>query len=401
MSKRTVQYLEDHGWVDGHSLLMRVDFNVPFEHGEISDETRIKASLPTIRFLLDHGAKLVLCSHLGRPQKSPVSKWPALSLEPVARRLAELLDQDVKFAFNCVGKEVDKLRSALQPGEVMLLENTRFHYGEEANGAAFSAALAQGADAYINDAFGACHRAHASTDGVVKAMAGKPCVMGLLVAKELAVLQDIVDHPERKLVVILGGAKVGDKIGVVRNLLPIASKVIIGGGMAYTFLLANGFKIGKSLLDKDSLGDVKEVQELAKDQDVPLLLPTDIVVAGEFEPDAASKVVRVNAIPEDQEGMDIGPQTRQAFIEALAGADVVFWNGPMGVFEFPKFATGTNAVAKALADSDAKVVVGGGDSASAVADFADKFHHICTGGGASLEFLEGKPLPGIEALDEA
>lgn len=398
--KRTVRYLADHNLIDGRMILMRVDFNVPFKDGAIADDTRIRAALPTIDFLRLKGARLVLCSHLGRPQREPVSKWPSRSLEPVVDRLASLLGEHVHWAFNCVDKPAKEARKALGPGQVLLLENTRFHCSEELNSPDFAALLAEGCDAFVNDAFGAVHRAHASTVGVVEAMPGKPHVMGFLVERELQVLQSILNRPDQKLVVILGGLKVSDKIGVVRNLLPIAHRILIGGAMSYTFLHANGHDVGKSIVEEASLEDVRAVQREARERGVEILLPTDVVVAPAFDAEAPATVVSTAAMPADQEGMDIGPETAAAYVEAVRDADMVFWNGPMGVFEFPRFAAGTNTLAKGLAECAAEVVVGGGESVSAVAPYADKFHHICTGGGASLEFLEGRELPGITALDD-
>ncbi|NUQ01233.1 MAG: phosphoglycerate kinase [Armatimonadetes bacterium] len=396
--KRTVDSLSD---LQNQTVLMRVDFNVPLDGSRVTDDSRIRAALPTIKHLLGQGAKLVLCAHLGRPQKAPVEKYPNLSLKPAAKALEALLGQPVGFAYNCVGKDTDKSKAALKPGEVLLLENTRFHFGEEANSPEFAKALARGCDLFVQDAFGAVHRAHASTVGVTQVL--KPAVMGYLVQRELEVLTEVLEKPARPLVVILGGAKVADKIGVTRNLLTLADTIIIGGGMAYTFLKANGHEIGGSLLDEPSLEDVKAVQAEAKERGVELLLPTDVVVAPEFAADAPATVVPVNAIPADQQGLDIGPESCQRFVKAIQSAGMVFWNGPMGVFEFDAFAAGTNALARGLADSAAKAIIGGGDSGAAVvkAGVADRMYHNCTGGGASLEFLEGQKLPGIEAINEA
>lgn len=396
--KRTVDSLDN---LQGRTVLCRVDFNVPLEDGRITDDTRVQAALPTIGYLMEAGAKTVLCSHLGRPQKVDSSTWASLSLRPVADHLGELLGRPVAFAEDCLGAPAAEVKAKLQPGEVALLENTRFHKGEEKNDPEVARGLAEGCDLYVNDAFGAAHRAHASTVGVTEYL--DPCVLGFLMQRELEVLEELLHPTERPLVVILGGAKVSDKIGVVRNLFNLADTVIIGGGMAYTFLKANGHEIGESLLDAGSLDTVVEVQQEAQAKGVTLLLPTDVVVAPEFRADAPPTVVPVEAIPADQQGMDIGPETRQRFIDAAQQAKLVFWNGPMGVFEFDTYAAGTNALAQALADSDAKVVIGGGDSAAAMvkAGIAEQVYHICTGGGASLEFLEGQPLPGVAALDEA
>ncbi len=396
--KMTVAQVTD--W-QSKPVLMRVDFNVPLDGDQVTDDSRIRAALPTINYALDKGARLVLCAHLGRPQKAPVAKWPSLSLAPAAKRLEELLGKPVTFATNCAGKDIDKQKAALQPGQVLLLENTRFCWGEEANSADFAKALASGCGVFIQDAFGAVHRAHASTDGVTKFCS--PNVMGFLVERELGVLTEIVKNPTRPLVVILGGAKVADKIGVTENLLKLADTIIIGGGMGYTFLKANGCEIGTSLLDADSLEAVKSIQQQAKDRGVKLMLPSDIVIAPEFAADAPATVVPATGIPADQMGLDIGPATRAAYVAELQQAGMVFWNGPMGVFEWDRFADGTNALARALAEAKAKTVVGGGDSGAAVvkAGVADRMYHNCTGGGASLEFLEGKELPGIKAIDEA
>ena len=404
--KKTVDSLGD---LTGQKVLLRVDFNVPLDGTTVTDDSRIRAALETIRLLLDKGAALVLCSHLGRPQKAPVTKYPGLSLAPVRDRLAELLDMDVQFATNCVGKDTAKQVAALESGQVLLLENTRFHFGEEANSPDFAKALATGCDLYVNDAFGAVHRAHGSTAGVTEFLS--PCVMGKLVAKELEVLDEILNRPTRPLVVILGGAKVADKIGVCDNLLGLADKMIIGGGMAYTFLKAQGKEVGKSLLDADSIPAVKDVMKKAAEKGVELLLPEDVVVTDQDFMDILAnhaladdaKTVSVDAIPADHEGLDIGPQTRAKFVEVLKSAGMVFWNGPMGVFEVDKLAEGTNALARALAHTAAKAIIGGGDSGAAVvkAGVQGQMYHNCTGGGASLEFLEGQKLPGIEALDEA
>ncbi|MBI2299783.1 MAG: phosphoglycerate kinase, partial [Armatimonadetes bacterium] len=346
MTKRTVQYLADSGLIDGKQVLMRVDFNVPMENGAISDDTRVRAALPTIKFLLRRGARLVLCSHLERPQSVPASQWHTISLAPVAGCLSAHLGTTVQFAGNCVGDLARQARAALRRRQVLLLENTRFHSGEEMNCPLFATALAGlkdgvasktkkldcPAEVFVNDAFGACHRAHASTAGVVGAMAGSPHVMGFLVERELQVLQEILDRPGR-LVVVLGGAKVSDKIGVVRNLLPIAKTILIGGGMAYTFLAAEGHPIGKSLFEPECVETVRQVRAEARAGGVEIVLPTDVVVAPAFKADARATVVPACAIPPGQEGMDIGPETRQRFAEEVADADTVFWNGPMGVFE--------------------------------------------------------------------
>ncbi|MBI5834169.1 MAG: phosphoglycerate kinase [Armatimonadetes bacterium] len=392
----------DLGQIAGKTVLVRVDYNVPMAGTTVTDDSRIRQTLPTLRKLIAAGAKLVLCAHMGRPQKKDPSEWGKLSLKPAADVLAELLGQPVAFAANCIGPEAEAAKAALEPGSVLLLENTRFHRGEESKDAeerrAFAKELAKGCDAFVQDAFGAVHRAHGSTTGVVEFL--KPAVLGDLVERELKVLTELRDQPERPLVVILGGAKVADKLGVVQSMMNLADTLIIGGGMAYTFFKARGLEIGLSLLDADSLDAVKEIEKTAAEKGVKLLLPVDIVVAPEFKADSPTTVVAIDQIPADQEGMDIGPETRRLYAAALQGAKMVFWNGPMGVFEFDAFAQGTNAVARALADCGAKVVVGGGDSGAAVkkAGVADRMYHNCTGGGASLEFLEGHLLPGIEAI---
>jgi phosphoglycerate kinase len=400
--KRTVADLTD---LQGKTVLVRVDYNVPLDGTRVTDDSRIRETVPTLTRLLEAGAKVVLCAHLGRPQKKDPADWGKLSLRPAADCLAAHLGRPVTFAADCVGPEAAAAKAALAPGGVLLLENTRFHKEEESKDPAvrriLAKELAAGCDLFVEDAFGAVHRAHASTVGVTEFL--KPSVMGLLVERELAVLTELRDHPERPLVVILGGAKVSDKIGVVKAMINLADTVIIGGGMAYTFFKAQGYEIGQSLLDADSLETVKDLQRQAAERGVKLLLPTDVVVAPEFKSDSPATVVPIDAIPADQEGLDIGPASRAAFTAALADAKMVFWNGPMGVFEFDRFAAGTNALAAALAGSTAKAIIGGGDSGAAVkkAGVADRMYHNCTGGGASLEFLEGKPLPGIEALDEA
>lgn len=394
--------LEDLGNLSGQTVLVRVDYNVPLDGQTVTDDSRVRETLPTLRYLLRGGAKVVLCAHMGRPQRKDPPTWGSLSLRPVARVLADLLGQPVAFVDNCIGPEAEAAKAALEPGGVLLLENTRFHEGEESKDPAerreFARQLAAGCDSFVQDAFGAVHRAHGSTTGVVEFL--KPAVLGNLVQRELSVLTELRDAPERPLVVILGGAKVADKLGVVKSMLNLADTLIIGGGMAYTFFKARGLEIGKSLLDADSLDAVVEIEAEAKTKGVKLLLPVDIVVAPEFAADAPATVVGVDSIPADQEGLDIGPETRKLFAAALEGSKMVFWNGPMGVFEFDRFAEGTNAVAEALAACGAKVVVGGGDSGAAVkkAGVADQMYHNCTGGGASLEFLEGGELPGIDAI---
>lgn len=390
LNKKTVRDID----VRGKRALVRVDFNVPMEDGRITDETRIVAALPTINYLREQGARIILMSHLGRPKGRPE---PSLRLDPVAARLSELLGVPVKKVDDCVGPEAEAAADALGEGEVLLLENLRFHPQEEANDPAFARALARLGDVYVNDAFGAAHRAHASTEGVARHL---PAVAGLLLAREIEVLGKALQAPERPFVAILGGAKVGDKIGVIENLLDKVDTLVIGGGMAYTFLKAKGLEIGKSLLDEGRIEYARALLDRVEAGEVRLVLPQDVVVADAFSPDADSRVVPVDQIPADWEGMDIGPRTREAIAEVVRGAKTVLWNGPMGVFEFPKFAAGTRAVAEAVAASGAFSIIGGGDSAAAVqqAGLADRISHVSTGGGASLEFLEGKELPGVAAL---
>lgn len=392
MQKKTIRDVDVHG----KRVLARVDFNVPQdEEGRITDDTRIRAALPTIRALKEAGAKVILVSHLGRPK----GVTPKYTLAPVAARLSELLGQEVPLLPDCVGPEVAQRVNAMKPGDVVLLENVRFHPEEEANDPEFARQLASLADIYVNDAFGSAHRAHASTAGVAHYL---PAVAGLLMEKELDYLGKALTQPKRPFVAILGGAKVKDKIGVIRSLVDKVDALLIGGGMAYTFLKAQGVEIGRSLLDEANLGFCREVLEKAGSK---LLLPLDVVVtnANPFdvgEANCQTQVVDVHHIPPDWEGADIGPRTVEAFSKAIRGAGTVFWNGPMGIFEFPKFAEGTRAIAKALAESGAITLIGGGDSAAAVEQmgFAQRMTHISTGGGASLEFLEGQPLPGVAAL---
>ena len=384
--------------VSGKKVLLRCDFNVPQdkETGAITSDKRIVASLPTIRALLSRGAAVIACSHLGKPKGQ---RKESLSLAPVAVRLSELLGQEVIFAKDVTGEDAKAKAAALQPGQILLLENLRFDPREEKNDPTFAKELADMAELYVSDAFGTVHRAHASTAGVAAYL---PAVSGLLVAKELQIMGGALENPKRPFVAVLGGAKVSDKIGVINNLLDKADTIIIGGGMAYTFAKAQGGEIGKSLCESDKLDYALDMIEKAKKNGVKLLLPTDTLAATEFAPDAESRVVPTGAIPADMEGMDIGPDTTAAFCEAVKGAGTVVWNGPMGVFEFEKFAQGTRAMAQALADSGAVTIVGGGDSAAAVEQmgFADKITHISTGGGASLEFLEGLELPGIACLND-
>ena len=382
--------------VRGKKVLLRCDFNVPQnkETGAITSDKRIVAALPTIKYLLENGAAVIACSHLGKPK----GEWkPKLTLAPVAERLSELLGQKVIFANDIIGDDAKAKAAALKPGEIMLLENLRFDIREEKNGADFAKALADMAEVYVSDAFGTVHRAHASTAGVAAYL---PAYAGLLVEKELSVMGKALDDPKRPFVAVLGGAKVSDKIGVINNLLEKADTVIIGGGMAYTFIKAMGYEIGNSLLEADKLDYALEMIEKAKRNGVSLLLPVDTAVGNEFKADCDSEIVDIKAMPAGWMGMDIGPKTIELFSDAIKNAGTVVWNGPMGVFEFDAFANGTKAMAQALADSGAITIVGGGDSAAAVEKlgFADKMTHISTGGGASLEFLEGLELPGVACL---
>lgn len=382
--------------VKGKKVLLRCDFNVPQnkETGAITSDKRIVAALPTIKYLLENGAAVIACSHLGKPK----GEWkPKLTLAPVAERLSELLGQKVIFANDIIGDDAKAKAAALKPGEIMLLENLRFDIREEKNGADFAKALADMAEVYVSDAFGTVHRAHASTAGVAAYL---PAYAGLLVEKELSVMGKALDDPKRPFVAVLGGAKVSDKIGVINNLLEKADTVIIGGGMAYTFIKAMGYEIGNSLLEADKLDYALEMIEKAKRNGVSLLLPVDTAVGNEFKADCDSEIVDIKAMPAGWMGMDIGPKTIKLFSDAIKNAGTVVWNGPMGVFEFDAFAKGTKAMAQALADSGAITIVGGGDSAAAVEKlgFADKMTHISTGGGASLEFLEGLELPGVACL---
>lgn len=383
--------------VSGKKVLVRCDFNVPQdENGAITDDKRIVAALDTIRYLLEHRAAVILCSHLGRPKGEFNMKY---SLEPVAKRLSELLDTEVKMAEDVIGESAKKLAAALQPGEVMLLQNVRFHKEEEKNDAAFSKELASMADIYVNDAFGTAHRAHASTAGVAAYL---PAVSGYLINKEISIMGKALDDPKRPFVAILGGAKVSDKIGVINNLINKCDTIIIGGGMAYTFMKAQGGAIGTSLCEEDKLDLARDLIKKAEDKGVKLLLPVDTVCADHFAADAAPVTYDAGKLPDDMMGLDIGPKTIELFSNAVKGAGTVVWNGPMGVFEFDTFAVGTKAVAKAIAESGAISIIGGGDSAAAVEKlgFADKMTHISTGGGASLEFLEGLELPGIACLED-
>ncbi len=391
-NKKTVKDID----VRGKKVLLRCDFNVPQDKatGEITSDKRIVAALPTINYLLEQGAAVIACSHLGKPK----GEWKeSLTLAPVAKRLSELLGRDVIFAKDIVGEDAKAKAAALRGGEIMLLENLRFDIREEKNDPAFAKELASLAEVYVSDAFGTVHRAHASTEGVSKYL---PAVSGLLVAKELEVMGGALNDPKRPFVAVLGGAKVSDKINVINNLLEKADTVIIGGGMAYTFSKAQGGEIGTSLLEEDKLDYALQMIEKAKKNGVKLLLPVDTVCAKEFSADAKPETYEAGKIPADMMGLDIGPKTVELFCGAVKGAGTIVWNGPMGVFEFPAFAVGTKAMAKALAESGAVTIIGGGDSAAAAEQlgFAEKITHISTGGGASLEFLEGKELPGVACL---
>jgi len=389
-NKKTIRDVD----VRGKRVFVRVDFNVPLDDGQITDDRRIREALPTIVELRRQGARVILASHLGRPDGKVMS---GLRLDPVAGRLSELLGVPVRKLPDCVGPEVTRAVAEMRDGDVVLLENLRFHPEEEANDETFARALASVADVYVNDAFGTAHRAHASTVGITRFL---PAVAGLLMEKELVYLSRILEDPRRPFVAILGGKKVSDKIGVIRNLLTRADMLLIGGAMSYTFLRAKGLGVGASLCEEDKLDLARSLMDDAVGRRIAFRLPDDVVVADRFAEDAAHRVVAAGAIPQGWMGMDIGPQTAAAYADVIARAGTVMWNGPMGVFEFSAFAAGTRAVAEAMAGSKAVTVVGGGDSAAAVQQMglADRMTHISTGGGASLEFLEGKELPGVAAL---
>ena len=437
MNKKSVTDVD----VKGKRVLVRCDFNVPMKDGKITDENRIIGALPTIKYLMEQGAKVILCSHMGKPhnvfdekvklnkkEKKAVEALPAdeqakataeyiekakkndpvkLTLKPVADRLNELLGNKVTFAKDVIGPDAEAKVAACKPGECVLLENLRFYAGEEGRDEAFCKKLASYCDVYVNDAFGTAHRSHASTAAIVEYGFVKTAVCGFLIQKELEVMADSLEHPVRPFVAVLGGAKVADKLNVISNLLNKCDTLIIGGGMAYTFLKAKGYEIGKSLVDDEKIGYCKDMMQKAKDMGKELLLPIDTVVAKDFpNPIDASidvKTVKVSEIPADMEGLDIGEETRKLFADAIKGAKTVIWNGPMGVFENPTLAKGTIAIAEAMAEAkDATTIIGGGDSAAAVQQlgFADKMTHISTGGGASLELFEGKVLPGIACLND-
>ena len=394
MSKKTIEDVQ----VSGKKVLVRCDFNVPLDgDGNITDDTRIRAALPTIKYLLENNAAVILCSHLGRPKGEFNMKY---SLKPVATRLSELLGKDVPLAADVIGPNAKEMAAALKPGEAMLIENVRFHKEEEKNAPEFAKELASLAEMYVNDAFGTAHRAHASTEGVTHFLT--PCVAGYLIGKELSVMGAALENPTRPFLAILGGAKVSDKIGVIKNLLDKVDVLLIGGGMSYTFQVALGGHVGKSLLEADKVDLAKELMTLAKSKGVKLLLPIDNEAGDSFSNDALRITVHSTEIPDGFEGLDIGPETQKMFANEIHKAKTIIWNGPVGVSEFPNFAHGTEAVAKAMAETDAITIIGGGDSAAAVErlGYADKMTHISTGGGASLEFLEGKELPGVAALDD-
>lgn len=436
MNKKTIRDVD----VKGKKCLVRVDFNVPMKDGVITDENRINGALPTIKYLMEHGAKVILCSHLGKPhniftpsfklnkkEKAALEALPEserdaakaemvakalkgdakkFSLEPVAKRLNELLDGKVTFAHDIVGEDAQAKVAAMKDGEVVLLENTRFDAGEEGRDLEFCKKLAAFADIYVNDAFGTAHRSHASTAAIVEYGLVKTAVCGFLIEKELSVMADALEHPVHPFVAILGGAKVADKLNVINNLLDKCDTLIIGGGMAYTFLKAKGYEVGKSLLDEEKIGYCAEMMEKAKAEGKTLLLPVDCVTIADFpnpiDAPIDTLIVDADKIPADRESADIGPKTRELYAAAIKTAKTVIWNGPMGIFENPTLAQGTFAVAKAMAESTATTIIGGGDSAAAVAQlgFADKMSHVSTGGGASLELFEGKVLPGIACLND-
>ena len=393
MNKKTVKDID----LKGKKVFVRCDFNVPMDEKQnITDNTRIVAALPTIKYLLEQDCKIILASHLGRP-KGEVK--PEFSLAPVAKELSKLLNKEVIMAKDVIGEDATNKAENLKEGEIMLLENVRFHREETDNDPEFAKKLASMAEVYVNDAFGAAHRAHASTAGIAQYL---PAVSGFLIEKELTVLGNAINNPERPFMAILGGAKVSDKIGVIDSLLDKVDTLMIGGGMAYTFFKAQGYSVGNSLCEEEKTGLALEAMEKAKQKGVKLLLPVDTKVGKEFKPDTESKTVAWTEIPDGWEGFDIGEKTIEMFKNELKNAKTVIWNGPLGLFEFDQFAIGTNEIAKTLAELDATTIIGGGDSGAAVAKagLADKMTHICTGGGASLEFLEGKKLPGIECLQD-
>ena len=388
-NKKTIKDLD----LRGKRVLVRVDYNVPIKDGVVGDDTRIRAAMPTLEYLLEQGAAVILCSHLGRPKGSPNPKY---SLRPVAAYLSEMMGKPVAFAEDCVGPVAEAAAQALQPGEVLLLENTRFHAEEEKNDPEMSRQLANLAELYVNDAFGSAHRAHASTEGVARFL---PAAAGFLLEKEIKYLGQAIADPEQPFVAILGGAKISDKIGVIRNLLKKADQVLIGGGMANTFFKAQGYPVADSLVEDEALDTARE---LLQDGSNRLRLPVDVVIGDRFDAEAESKVMPMGPVPDGWRILDIGPETIAAYAKSIAGAGTVVWNGPMGVFEFPRFAKGTFELAKAVASSPALTIVGGGDSVAAIqqSGMAERITHISTGGGASLEMLEGLELPGLAALQD-
>ncbi|WP_010647501.1 phosphoglycerate kinase [Oceanobacillus massiliensis] len=392
MNKKTLQDLD----VKGKKVFCRVDFNVPLNEGTITDDTRIKAALPTINYLTEQGAIVILASHLGRPKGQASDE---LRLDPVAKRLSDLIGKEVVKTDSVYGDEVNEAISRLGNGDILLIENVRFEAGEEKNDPELVQAFADMADLYVNDAFGAAHRAHASTTGIAEKL---PAAAGYLMEKEIAALDGALNNPERPFTAIIGGAKVKDKINVIDNLLDKVDNLIIGGGLAYTFIKAKGHEIGKSLLEEDKMDLAKQFMQKAEDKGVNFVLPVDVVVADDFSEAANTKIVGIDQIPSDWEALDIGPKTRESYSKIVADSKLIIWNGPMGVFELNPFAGGTKAVAEALAETKGFSIIGGGDSAAAVEkfDLAAEMDHVSTGGGASLEFMEGKDLPGVAALDD-
>lgn len=391
MNKKTLHDID----VKNKKVFCRVDFNVPMENGEITDDTRIKAALPTIKHLVDEGAIVILASHLGRPKGQVVEE---LRLDPVAKRLSDLIGCDVLKTDTVYGDEVDQAISQMEAGDILLIENVRFDAGEEANDPKLAQTFADMADLYVNDAFGTAHRAHASNAGVGAKL---PAAAGFLMEKEIDTLGKALENPERPFTAIVGGAKVSDKINVIDNLLEKVDNLLIGGGLAYTFVKAQGYDVGNSLLEEDKIDLAKEFMQKAKDRGVNFYLPKDVIVADDFSAEADTKIVAIDEIPSDWEALDIGPETREEYAKVIAESNLIVWNGPMGVFEMNPFAGGTRAVAKALAETEGYSVIGGGDSAAAIEQFgfSEDVDHVSTGGGASLEFMEGKVLPGVDALD--
>ncbi|KGP72875.1 phosphoglycerate kinase [Pontibacillus yanchengensis Y32] len=390
--KKSIQDVD----VKGKKVFCRVDFNVPMQDGEVTDDSRIRAAIPTIQYLIEQGAKVILASHLGRPKGEAVEE---LRLDPVAKRLSNLMDRTVTKTDEAYGSEVDEAISQMESGDVLLLENVRFYPGEEKNDAELAKQFANLADVYVNDAFGAAHRAHASTEGIAHHI---PAVAGYLMEKELRVLGNALQDPDRPFTAIIGGAKVKDKIGVIDNLIDKVDNLIIGGGLAYTFVKAQGYEIGKSLLEEDKIETAKEYMQKAEEKGVNFVMPVDVIVGDDFSNDANTQTVDIDSIPADWEAMDIGPKTIEKYSDIVKNSKLVIWNGPMGVFELETFAKGTKGVAEALGQTEGYTVIGGGDSAAAVEKFgySDQMDHMSTGGGASLEFMEGKDLPGVVALND-